>query len=118
MAFTSRFGDMQVVDEPVYKSERPSLLGVILPVVSTNASGVVANYTTVWATGGALGITLTLPPASANAYINIIKVDNSVGYITIEGDGAETINGQLQAILELQYESFCLSSDGIEWIIY
>ena len=177
MTFTSRFGNMQVQDEPFYKSEggqpngvatldgsgkvdntqtfnntiqdesislpqRPTIAfigadvtasddpinnrtivtitapSLVLAVVKKNADATLTNYTTNWATGGASGITLTLPPASANAYINIIKVDNNAGWVTIEGDGAETINGEPNFVLQRQYESISLSSDGTEWIIY
>lgn len=64
-------------------------------------------------------ITITLPPV-ANAIHNKIrvkKVDSSANIITIDGDGADTIDGNTTISLTVQYESYTLISDGSEWFI-
>jgi hypothetical protein len=84
------------------------------------ASGAIAPIDQILlATGGGAGITLTLPTA-ASAFrrtFTVKKVDAGVGVITVDGSGAETIDGTLTAIVSIQYQSVDLYSDGIAWHI-
>lgn len=68
------------------------------------------------ASGG--GITITLPPlASVQGLVYYIsKTDASVNVVTVEGDGAETINGNLNDTLISQYDNFILLANSTEWI--
>lgn len=70
------------------------------------------------ATGGA--ITLNLPPAALVLYhVFIIKRLNSgVNSVTIDGDGAETIDGALTFVLSNQYDSINIISDGTAYWIF
>jgi len=95
-----------------------SVGGVVFNVVSVNTNHLASNLTTIWATAGASGITIDLPPASSNAYINIIKIDSNIGFVNVVADGVQLINGEPNFELKLQYESISLSSDGTQWIIY
>lgn len=61
--------------------------------------------------------TVNLPAASANAQITIKKTDATANTVTIDGNGAETIDGGLTAVLTTQYESITLISDGSNWFI-
>lgn len=70
----------------------------------------------VLATGGAGGITLTLPgPVSGKIY-NIKKVDAGVGAITINTSSG-TIDGAASKTLTTQYQSLTLASDGTNFFI-
>ena len=62
-------------------------------------------------------ITVVLPTAasSTNRIYIIKKVDASVNAITIDGDGAETIDGAATQTLSNQYDSITVQSDGTEW---
>lgn len=83
------------------------------------------NYTVtssdyaIYCTGGAGGITITLPPAAGNSgrVFVIKKIDSGAGKITIDGNLNETIDGLLTWILTLQFESVTIQSNGSNWYI-
>jgi hypothetical protein len=70
-------------------------------------------------TCGAIGVTVTLPPAADAPDVEyiIFNVDGGAGNITIDPDGAETINGAANYALNNQYDSARISSDGTEWFV-
>lgn len=68
------------------------------------------------ASGGA--ITINLPAATSGAEIKVKKIDATANLITVDGNGAEQIDGALTADLDVQYESFTLKSDGSNWFIF
>jgi len=88
---------------------------------------VTANYTftdsdkikTLFVTTGASTITATLPTAADNLYrvIEIIKIDSGSGKVTVDGEGAETINGNATIDLFLQYRGIRIKSYGTGWYI-
>lgn len=66
----------------------------------------------------AAGKTITLPTAvgiNGREYI-IRKLDASANIVTIDGDGAETINGSLTKTLVEQYDTTILFSNGANWM--
>lgn len=67
------------------------------------------------ATGAAFSI--TLPPANQYSGMQFIikKIDASANAVTIDGNGAETIDGALTVALSTQYESRTLVSNGTGW---
>ncbi len=68
------------------------------------------------ATAGA--ITATLPAAATAAAgfaVTIKKVDSSTNIVTIDGDGAETIDGATTLTVTAQYAAVTVVSDGSEW---
>ncbi len=67
------------------------------------------------ASGGAF--TVTLPPAAVNNTFTIKKVDASGNVVTVDGDGAETIDGALTAALAAQYESLTVITNGANWFV-
>jgi len=64
-------------------------------------------------------IIVTLPPAAINTGLTIIvtKTDSTANTVTVNPDGAETINGAANFILEVQEESITAISNGTNWRI-
>ncbi len=64
-------------------------------------------------------ITINLPAASTASGLqyHVKKTDSSSNMVTIVPDGSETIDGQSSAVLNNQYESRTLVSDGSNWFI-
>ncbi|KKN03166.1 hypothetical protein LCGC14_1110410 [marine sediment metagenome] len=61
--------------------------------------------------------TVTLPAASG-ATGKVYHIKNvGTGTITVDGNGSETIDGGITAILTVQYESITILSEGSEWFI-
>lgn len=61
--------------------------------------------------------TVTLPTAATSKWriLTVKKIDSSGNTVTIDGNGAETIDGALTKVIEFQYNSFTVQSDGTEW---
>ncbi len=68
-------------------------------------------------TGGSFAI--TLPPAGTvtGLILHIKKIDLNGNTVTIDGDGSETIDKGLTAIITTQFEVVSIQSDGTEWWI-
>lgn len=67
-------------------------------------------------TGGA--VTVNLPAAAvAGRTLTIKKVSSDVNAVTLDGNGAETIDGQTTQLLTAQYMSLTIISDGVGWDI-
>jgi hypothetical protein len=63
-------------------------------------------------------ITINLPTASGNtATIIIKKTDAGSNVVTVDGSGAESIDGGATAVITRRYESITLVSGGINWSI-
>ncbi len=61
----------------------------------------------------------TLPPAASctgRVYL-ITKTDSSANTVTIDGDGAETINGATTLVLTTQYATATVQSNGSGWYV-
>ena len=65
-------------------------------------------------TAGA-AVTVTLPTAATAKTIYHIKKIGSTASVTIDGNGAELIDGATTAVLTIQYESITVISDGSAW---
>lgn len=91
-------------------------LGVASISTSTTADATATVYL-VDATGGA--VTLTLPTAASalRRTYHIKKTDSSLNTVTIDGAGAETIDGDATQTLIAQYESIMIVSDGTSWFV-
>lgn len=77
------------------------------------------GYSTIAFSTGNTNRTCTLPTAADNAgrYLIIMKTDSGTGKVTIDGEGAETINGVASVDMELQYTALHLKCTGSGWII-
>ncbi len=69
------------------------------------------------ATGGAFTITLYTAVGNNGRGIVIKKTDSSVNTVEIDGDGAETIDGESTMDLNFQNSSIVLISDNSNWVI-
>lgn len=67
------------------------------------------------ATGGAFTITLPTAVGNTGFMVTLRKSDSSSNAVTIDGDGAETIDGATTLALTAQYDVVGLISDGTAW---
>lgn len=61
------------------------------------------------------GLTFTLPSAAGMVGQEFILKNSSAGSLTIDGYATETIDGGLTAVLNTQYESITVISNGTNW---
>jgi len=76
------------------------------------------NFTVLVDASGANRI-ITLPTAvgiSGTVY-NIKKIDSSINIVTIDGNGAQTIDGKTTRIITTQFENVTIQSDNANWVI-
>ena len=90
---------------------------VALDVTDSPYTAASSQYLNCDASAG--NITINLPPANINnnAIIAVKKIDGSGNTITVDADGAETIDGALTATLTTQWEMVTLVCDGVSWYI-
>lgn len=64
-------------------------------------------------------IVITLPAAGASTFRQLVikKVDGSVHTVTVDGNGAETIDGAATYVLAAQYDTVSIQCDGVGWYI-
>lgn len=97
-------------------SYTPGRMHVPFTRVSINVNTTAQGGSMYLCDAGAGGITLTLPPAAqATDQMVIVKKTLGVGSVTVEGDGAENIDGVLNKIIATQYSTSIFLSDGVAW---
>lgn len=69
------------------------------------------------AAGGAITVNLPLLAGHLGMVLTIKKMDASVNAVTIDGSGAETIDGAATQALTVQYQTFTLLAGPTEWSI-
>lgn len=67
------------------------------------------------ASGGAFTVTLPAAAAAAGRIYTIKKIDSSANAVTVDGAGAETIDGAATRNLAAQYDALLIQSDGSNW---
>ncbi len=85
----------------------------------TTGTTLTRSYRTVLCNATDASFTVTLP-ASANSKYQIYeikKIDSTGNAVTIDGNAAETIDGDTTKSLNLQNESITIQSNGISWYI-
>ena len=77
----------------------------------------VASDFLVLADATAAPLTVTLPPAadSMKALITVKKTDSSGHHVTVEGNGAETIDGSANVVLGSVHDAVTVACDGYGW---
>jgi len=75
------------------------------------------GYRVILVSTGNTGRTITLPTAADNAQriITIKKIDSGTGTVTIDGEGAETIDGATTFVIDKRYDSVTIQCDGSAW---
>jgi hypothetical protein len=92
-----------------------------LGIQTINSSPTTGNYErSGWAVDTSAGaITINLPSAAVlpgqKIYIFDYNGNSAVNPITLDGDGAETINGQLTQVINTNYGWCIIYSDGSNW---
>lgn len=70
------------------------------------------------ATSAAFTVTLPAAATAGDGFVVAVKkTDSSANAVTIDGDGAETIDGSTTRLLAVQNESVILICDGSDWSI-
>lgn len=93
--------------------------GVLAVHTITADTTLTASRTVLLCDASTGAITVTLPAAGANAgrrYF-VKKIDSSAFTVTIDGNVSETVDGDLTAVLTLQYEAVLIVCDGSNWHI-
>lgn len=64
-------------------------------------------------------ITLNLPAAASSTGFEFTatKIDSTINTVTIDGSGAETINGAATQVISAQWTSATIACDGSGWYI-
>lgn len=94
-------------------------------VVGTKVAAKAASFTVdskaatfiVDATAAAVVATLPTAARAKKRRVTIKKVDASVNTVTIDGAGAETIEGAATLVISAQYGSYTIQSNGVTWWI-
>ena len=115
----SRYSQPKIkVLEPykLYASYRPTVHSVSSDNYTiTDIDG----YDLILVTTGADDRTITLPTVADNTdrIIKVMKADSGAGKVILDGEGAETINGDTVRHLVSQYNYVEVVSDGSEWFV-
>lgn len=124
VAYKIVWKDASAVEIATFDPVTPILPPGSFPVLAVASKS--ANYTVlttdrgavilVDASSGAVTITL-LPVATAASGFSLwgVKIDSSANVVTLDGDGAETINGSPTLELTAQYDAAQLAGDGTAW---
>ena len=95
-----------------YLSEVPAAKTGAYPVVAADENKLIRGDVS----GGTFAITLPVGSSIfAGWSVTIIKSDSSATVLTVDGNGAETINGVANHTLDLQFASRTYQWDGTEW---
>jgi hypothetical protein len=70
------------------------------------------------ATGGAFTVTLPAAAGVTGQSISVKKTDASANAVTVDGNGAETIDGAATLALATRYAAVTLWSDGSNWWVF
>ena len=90
--------------------------GVAVTVTSINA---LSTDTTILGETAAAVMTIVLPAAASakGCILHFVFSDTGINDLTIDGDGAETIEGAATQVLNAQFESISIVSSGTAWFI-
>lgn len=86
--------------------------GAVVQGVDTSISVILVDTT--------LGNVIESLPAASDLtgkFYTIKKVDSTVNTVTVDCDGADTVDGETSFVLGLQYDSVTVLSDGTSWHI-
>ncbi len=108
--------DALAVAPPSIPYIAPTSLTKAIRTVASSSAPRDTDYTLlVDASGGAVTVTLPAANVSTGREINVKAIDVSGGNVTIDGAGAETIDGAATLVITVQYNSAALQCDGAAW---
>ena len=122
-------GDYKVVltdDNDVSKWTADPVAGSVVATGAVDAKTAAYTITTgdaaktiaVDATTGALTVTLPAAASATNGFeVTVKKTDSSTNAVTIDGNGAETIDGATTLVLSNENETATLRGDGLNWLV-
>ena len=104
-------------NNPVSKLDVQGSLGLEVDTITTSTT--LNDTHNIVLADNTVDVTVTLPAASSNTdkTYYIMKTDSGTAIVTIDGNGAETINGQTTVVLYIQYDAIRIVSDGSNWFI-
>ncbi|CAB4190131.1 hypothetical protein UFOVP1288_39 [uncultured Caudovirales phage] len=95
--------------------------GIVLsaPRTVTAAYAVDPNDTEIFVNATTAPVTVSLPAAADNSgrTLTVKKIDSSGNAVTLDGNGAETIDGAATKALATQYYALTVTCDGTTWWI-
>ena len=85
----------------------------------TGNTTLTASHFTVLVNAVGSAKTITLPAAASHAHriYNIKKIDASANTVTIDANGAETIDDALTVVIASQWDSYTIQCNGTGWFI-
>jgi len=85
----------------------------------TASAAISASDYTVLADAAAGAVTVTLPAASTvtGQTFHVKKIDATANAVTLDGNGAETIDGAATKATTTQWASYSVQSNGTGWFI-
>lgn len=92
----------------------PNTIAVVAKTAAYTATNA-DTYIAVDASGGAVTITLPTATAQAGQIYTVKKIDSSANAVTIDGDGAETIDGAATHVIGAQWGTAHIVSNGTNW---
>lgn len=125
-ASASKLLDLLIGGTTKFKVDKAGYATAAGYIMSAPSASKTANYTvlttdrgkTIYcdASGGAFTITLPAAATATDGFeVAVIKTDSSTNAVTIDGDGAETINGTTTYALGGQYSAASLRCNGSNW---
>ncbi len=91
-----------------------------IPYVYSASGNIGLDYRKITLDSSAGAFTLTLPKSNFFGFGNILQIEKTssdTNIVTIDGNGTETINGQLSKTIQYQYDYLWIRSDGTNWEI-
>lgn len=90
-----------------------------MPIVSGGDITLNDTHYTYLANAAGANVTVTLPALAGitGRIYNIKKIDNTANTVTIDGNGAETIDGVTTKVLTTQYACITIQAGAAEWSI-
>ena len=87
-------------------------------IITVTVNHTLTKDTVVFADASAAALTVTLPEGVEGMRCSVKKIDATGNGVTVDGDGTETIDGQLTAVIGVQYTNLTfLFHDGEWWIM-
>lgn len=113
--------DLQLALEQFFRQVDDAINFLLRPNIVTKTDNYTLTDNDHTVLGNAIGgaITLTLPESATveGKCYTIKKTDASGNAVTIDGYGAETIDGSATHALSSQYDGVIIQSDGTNWTI-